>query len=269
MANVGYIGAVIQGVRAMADTDTYGVREKFIAYDYITKDDLYRYFTEQEPALKDSTLRWRIYHLKKAGVLLPVKRGVYELNTLPKKSLFDPPASKKMDDLYSIYFSSFKMEPCALWSTEWLAQFMELQPTYYFIVFEIGKELTHPLFFYLKQEKKDVYLNPDREMMRDYVLERKNPVVVRTLLSRAPLQKTRNGLPIASLEKILVDVFCDKDLFIPYQGSELKNIFTNAWKNYSLNLSVLMNYAKRRKRSKPLLDFLKKNSGELYKVLSK
>lgn len=253
----------------MADTGTYGVRERFIDYDYITKDDLYRYFTRQEPGLKDSTLRWRIYNLKKTGVLLPVKRGVYELNTLPRKSLFGPAASRKMDDLYEIYFSNFKGESCALWSTEWLTEFMELQPTHSFVVFEIEKELTHPLFFYLKQEKTDVYLNPDREMMRDYVMERKNPVVVRTLLSRAPIQKTRDGLPIASLEKILVDVFCDKDLFLSYQGSELKNIFTNAWKNYSLNLSALMNYAKRRKRSRPLLDFLKKNLQELYKVLSK
>jgi hypothetical protein len=253
----------------MVDIDTYGIRAKFIDHEYITKEELYRYFSEHEPTLKDTTLRWRIYYLKKNRVLLPVKRGVYELNSLPKKSLFDPPDSRKMDDLYSIYFSSFKMQPCALWSTEWLTQFMELQPTHHFTVFEIEKELTHPLFFYLKQEKKDAYLNPDREMMKNYVMERKNPVVVRTLLSRAPLQKTRNGLPIASLEKILVDVFCDKDLFIAYQGSELKNIFTNAWKNYSLNLSVLMNYAKRRKRSKSMLDFLKKNSGELHKVLSK
>ena len=254
----------------MVPTDTYGVKERFIDYDYITKADLYRYFTEQEPELKDSTLRWRIYHLKKTGLLLPVKNGVYELNTVPRKPLFNPTASRKMGDLYAIFFSGFnKMAPCALWSTEWLAQFMELQPTRSFILVEVEKELAVPLFQLLKEEQKDVYLNPDRAMVSNYLLGKKSPVVVRPLVSRAPLQQTKDELPIASLEKILVDVFCDKDLFIAYQGGELKNIFSNAWKNYPLNLSSLMNYAKRRKRAKPLLDFLKKNVGTMYKAITK
>lgn len=253
----------------MAVTDTYGIRDRFVASGFITKEDLYRYFKEQEPGLKDNTLRWRIHHLKENGVLLPVKRGVYELNSNSKRQLFDPSPSKKMIDLYQGYSSQFSSGACALWSTEWLAQFMELQPTHSFIVFEIEKDLTQSLFSHLKQERKDVFLMPDHDMMRNYVMERQNPIVIRSLISRAPLQQAKNGFPVASLEKILVDVFCDSELFISYQGSELKNIFINAWKNYSLNWSVLMNYAKRRKRSKPLLDFLKRNSAELYKLLSK
>lgn len=270
MANVGYIGAVNKGVIVMVANDIYGVKDRFIDYDYITKADLYRYFTEQEPDLKDSTLRWRIYHLKKNGLLLPVKNGVYELNTVPKKALFNPRSTRKMGDLYTIFLSGFrKTAPCAIWSTEWLAQFMELQPTSYFMVVEVDKELATPLFQLLKEEEKDVYLNPDRHMVSNYLLGKKSPIVVRPLISRAPLQQTKDELPIASLEKILVDIFCDPDLFIAYQGSELKTIFSNAWKSYSLNLSALMNYANRRKRAKPLLDFLKRNVSSMHKAITK
>lgn len=253
----------------MAAMKEYGITAYFKGHTYITKKDIEQYLLGKEPGLKDSTLRWRIYQLKERRILRPVKKGVYSLNSSEKRIPFDPPVSRKLDNLYSIYFRNFKMETCALWTTEWLAQFMELQPTHNFIVFEIGKELTHPLFFHLQEEKKEAFLDPDAAMMRDYVLAKKNPVIVRPLITRAPLEKTRNGLPIASLEKILVDVFCDPDLFISYQGTELKNIYTNAWKNYLLNLSTLINYARRRKREKPLMDFLKKNIPEMYKPLSK
>ncbi len=253
----------------MPAIDTHGIRERFVASAFITKEDLYRYFIEQEPGLKDSTLRWRIHHLKESGVLLPVKRGVYELNSRSQRQQFNPSPSKKMINLYQAYSSQFSSESCALWSTEWLAQFMELQPAHSFIVFEIEKDLTQSLFSYLKQNRKDVFLMPDQDMMHNYVMERKDAIIVRPMVSRAPLQKMRNSLPIASLEKIMIDIFCDKDIFIAYQGSELKNIFNNAWKNYALNLSAMMNYAQRRKRSKELLNFLKKNAIELYKLLSK
>jgi hypothetical protein len=253
----------------MTYTDAYGIKKRFKDHAYITKDDLLLYFQEEEPGLKDTTFRWRIHHLKESRILLPVKRGLYSLNKEANKTFFDPPDTRRMDDLYSIYFSNFKMETCALWSTEWLAQFMGLQPTHYFTVFEIEKELTYPLFFHLQQAKTEAFLNPDADMMRDYVMKKKNPVVVKPLLSRAPLQKTQNNLPIASLEKILVDIFCDTDVFISYQGSALKDIFNNAWKTYSINLSSLINYAKRRKREKPLLEFLQKHVAEMYKPLSK
>lgn len=249
--------------------EEYGITTYFRGHTYITKEDIERYFLEKEPGLKDGTLRWRIYHLKERRILRPVKRGVYSLDTSEKRIPFDPPASRQLDNLYRIYFKNFKMETCALWSTEWLAQFMELQPTHNFIVFEIDKELTHPLFFHLQEEKKEVFLDPDAAMMRDYVLAKKNPAIVRPLITRAPLQKTSNGLPVASLEKILVDLFCDQDLFISYQGTELKNIYTNAWKNYLLNLSTLINYARRRKREKSLMDFLRTHIPEMYKPLSK
>lgn len=252
----------------MIDEDKHGILSHFNGRLYITKDDLLRYYRKREPDLKEATFRWRVYQLKEKQVLMPVKRGVYQLRTADTKQPFNPTFSRRLLKLYGIYFSSFKMEVCSLWSTEWLSQFMSLQPTNSFVVFEIEKELTHPLFFYLQQEKIDAFLEPTHEMMRDYVLQKKNPVIVRPLVTRAPLQTTTNGFPIASLEKILVDLFCDQDVFIPFQGSELKNIYSNAWKIYSINLSVLLNYARRRRREKDLIAFIKKNVTDMYTPLT-
>lgn len=248
--------------------DKNGILAHFKGRSFITKDELLKYFRRKEPDLKETTFRWRVYQLRESRILMPVKRGLYQLCATRNKQPFNPPFSRRLLNLYRIYFRSFKMAGCALWSTEWLGQLMNLQPANSFVVFEIEKELTHPLFFYLQQKRIDAFLEPTYEMMRDYVLQKKNPVIVRQLLSRAPIQTTTNGFPIASLEKILIDLFCDQELFIPFQGSELKNIYTNAWTTYSINLSVLLNYARRRRREKDLIEFIKKNVNEMYKPLA-
>ena len=46
--------------------------------DFFTCKELYKFYLIYEPNLKDSTYRWRIYNLKKSGVIRSYKKGVYE-----------------------------------------------------------------------------------------------------------------------------------------------------------------------------------------------
>ncbi|MEJ0055757.1 MAG: DUF6577 family protein [Bacteroidota bacterium] len=248
--------------------EKHGILERFRNQQFVSIGDLRNFFSESEPGLNDATLRWRIYHLKQKDILRPVKRGMYAIDKTEKLT-FDPSFSKKLDSLNSVHLKSFVDAAYGLWTTEWLAQFMELQPTNHLIIFEIEKELTYPLFQELQLAKKNVFLDPDKDIIENYILAKQNPVIVRALQSRAPLQKTSHGKYVPALEKILVDVFCDKDLFIAFQGSELKNIYRNAWKEYEINLSVLTSYAGRRRRIKPILEFIKKNITDMYQLITK
>ena len=55
-------------------------------------------------------------------------------------------------------------------------------------------------------------------------------ICVRPLVSHAPIH-TQEQIPIASLEKILVDLATDKE-FLPFQGNEIFSIYENAFKFY-------------------------------------
>jgi hypothetical protein len=232
--------------------------ERFRGKSYITKDDIYLYYSKYEPSLKDSTLRWRIYKLKEDNVLLPVKRGVYSLNRKPP---FKPILSKKLQKLESLYSADFSPSlTCIIWSTEWLHQFMVQQPNTHQIIIETEKDSLDSLFYHVQETNKNTFLNPGKDVIRDYVVREKEAIILKPVISRSPTQITKSEIEIASLEKILVDVFCDKDLFISYQGTELENIFSNAWKRYSMNVSALLNYAERRKRGEAIFQYLKKNS---------
>jgi hypothetical protein len=81
-----------------------------------------------------------------------------------------------------------------------------------------------------------------------------NSIIVKDLITKAPVQ-TIDKIPTAPLEKILVDIFSDKDLFITFQGSELDMIFQTAFEKYTINKSKLFRYAKRRGKDE-IFDYL-------------
>jgi hypothetical protein len=58
------------------------------------------------------------------------------------------------------------------------------------------------------------------------------------------------------IEKILVDLYCDKELFYSYQDDELSNIWTNIFKKYMVNKSTLFSYSRRRGKQKDIEEFM-------------
>jgi hypothetical protein len=84
-------------------------------------------------------------------------------------------------------------------------------------------------------------------------------ITIRPLTSGAPIRK-QEGISVASLEKILVDLAVDKEFF-PFQGNEVYNIFNSAFKHYTINHNTLLRYAARRgKREKieEIIDTIKR-----------
>lgn len=64
----------------MPDTfHTQELENHFRGHQNVSIDELYRFYKEDDPDLKRSTLRWRIYELINEGILQRVKRGVYTL----------------------------------------------------------------------------------------------------------------------------------------------------------------------------------------------
>lgn len=60
---------------------------------------------------------------------------------------------------------------------------------------------------------------------------------------------------------MLVDIFCDKIVFLAYQGNEMKTIFTSAYNKYTINENKLLRYANRRGKKEQLQKYLKLING--------
>jgi hypothetical protein len=246
--------------------DSAHFKSHFGQRPFIYENDISQYLESRQVRVTENTLRWHIHQLKKSNLLSRVKRGIY---TLSKKRLFTPELDKKNQQLYNKLKGAFTPDlPVVIWSTEWLTRFMVMQPTQNMVIFETEKDWTESLFNMLKDEGLPVFLDPSKLLIEQYILDRKEAYIVRPLISRAPIQKT-GKTDIPTLEKILVDVFSDDDLFLAYQGTELKNIFSQSWKEYSLNVSIMLNYARRRRRNNELNNFISTlPDQELYEIFS-
>lgn len=240
------------------------LKERFAGQSLISREELYEFFRSFEPNLKDSTFGWRIYSLKEKNLLKPVRKGVYTLTTKPQ---FHPNIEPKLKEIATKLNRQFPAARHCVWSTRWLNEWMIHQPGRFLLLVEVEELATESVFYYLKDENyKNVFLNPDDNLLERYVYEQTESIIVKPLITKAPLKKEKK-IVVPALEKILVDLFVDRKIYSPFQGSELVNIYDNLFKQYALNITKLLTYAKRRTKEQELLEFVTKNT-KLNELLS-
>lgn len=221
---------------------------------------MYDFYIRMDAFVNQNTLKWRVHHLVKIGVLSRVGRGIYILG---QETIFIPAISKKNRQVFSYIARDYPMLQLCLWHTSSLNHFMVHQPARYNLMVEVERYGEESIFYHLKEKFRNVYLNPTEDVYHNYIVEKTDSIIITTLISEAPLQKPYN-ITVPTIEKILVDIFCDRLLFSAQQGEELDNIWGNALSMYTINTSSLLRYASRRGRKPEIDRFLNKfsNNGD-------
>ena len=231
--------------------------EKFKDRESFSRNELFEFLRNLEPDLKEGTFGWRIYDLKNKNVLRSVQRVYY---TISYKPIYDPKISKALFKMTKVISERFEEVKFCIWSTAWLNEFAKHQAGKELIIIEIEKDFIESLYYELKDSfQLDFYMNPDEKTIDFYISESRCPVVIKKLITRSPIsKKIEKGTTFYTplLEKILVDVFTENKLFYFYQGSERIHIYENALKNYTINYTKLISYAKRRDREYQIKQFM-------------
>ncbi len=199
-------------------------------------------------------MNWRVYTLVQQGILERIGRGRFVLG---KQQTYLPEISAQHKRMYNKILKVFPFLEVCIWNTSILNEFMTHQPFRFFTLVETQKDALSAVFHYLKESHSAVFLDPGSEILENYLPENKMPVFVLPLVSETPLQ-TVDGVKVATLEKILVDLFCKPKLFNAYQGSELSNIYCGAFERYTVNLNKLLRYARRRGKQNEIQNYLNK-----------
>lgn len=221
----------------------------------LTREDLLNFFRQYEPELNEATFAWRVFDLKKRNIISDLKKGIYTLNS---KSTFTPPVSEEMKSISKLVIQRYDQHFFTIWDTIWLNDLTELQATTSQVILEIEKSSMDSIFFALKDEGfAEVFIKPDESIMERYISEAKHPVIIKPFLSRSPAQLI-DDVKVPALEKILVDLYCDEQVYFAYQGHQLEIIYRNATSRYALNFSKLLTYAKRRSREDEIKSLLMK-----------
>jgi hypothetical protein len=189
---------------------------------------------------------------------LASNRSIVQVVTVCPPGKFVPMLSPAVGALNGLMRESFPYADYLIWETRTIHEFMNLQPGQAQIVVEIEKDAREPVFNMLSDRYSSdrVYLEPDHILMERYVLRQPESLIVLRLITQSP-KLVVGGTPTARLEKILVDLFADRQRFFMFQGGELVTIFENVFDRYWINPKTLNRYAGRRKVSEPLLDFIR------------
>jgi hypothetical protein len=108
----------------------------------------------------------------------------------------------------------------------------------------------------MKENKYSVFLDPTKELLNRYVPDEKETWIVKSLVTEAPTQNI-NGIQTTTIEKLLVDLFCDTVILNAQQGAERDIIFDDAILKYTVNENRMLRYANRRRKKVELSNYLK------------
>jgi hypothetical protein len=217
----------------------------------VTTGDLLKFYSLREPKISKAALNWRIHELLQEKILQPLKRGVYIFDQKPK---FVPDLSLSVKRLGNRIKKEFPYSSFCIWSTNFLRRFMIHIPMSELILIEAERDTGSSVLSFLTTNiNSPAFFMPSPLELDQYVFGKRKAYIVKNLLTESPLTNEAN-LVTPKIEKILVDLVAEHDLFIAYQGQELFNIFENISKTFSLNFSAIRRYAKRRNRLSEVLN---------------
>ena len=224
--------------------------------DVFEMNEITAFYRLTDEQIKQETINWRIYSLVQKGILQRVGRGKFRFG---KSTTYIPEVSPKLKSIYNKISKNFPFSRICVWHTSVFNEFMQHQPGKFYYSIEVEKDAAEAVFYFLKEKNLSVFLNPNQEILDKYIPENKDIYIVKTLVSEAPTQQI-GKICTVSIEKMLVDIFCDETLFSAQQGAEMRTIFNEALSKYTINQNKMLRYADRRKRKNDFNNYLKATS---------
>lgn len=228
----------------------------------ITFEEIYSLAKNIDPDLTQSAIRSRLYYLRKQNLIAPIFNNIYTLNV---KNNFSPLISNGVTKINRLLLKNYKNVQICFAETRWLNEFSIHQAFKSYIVCMVENFMKESIFYYLTDKGLTVIFEPNEKDVNFYINE-KESIVISNLTSRSPTLK-HNGVIISKLEKLLVDVYFDKNVYFGYQGSEIDRIFENAENKYNINFSEMLNYSRRRGKYYKLKEYLKNRFPQYNKYL--
>jgi len=132
---------------------------------------------------------------------------------------------------------------------------MRHQPGRFYFLIEVEKDSIQSVFYYLKELNYAAFSDPTSDILDKYLPNNKDILIVKSLVTEAPTQNIK-GIDTISLEKLLVDIYCDDVIFAPQQGAEMRTIFETALTKYAVNQSRMLRYASRKGKKESFTKYL-------------
>lgn len=205
------------------------------------------------PNVASATLDWYIHILLETGQLVRRGRGRYEVaGGAQARQSFVPVLPDELARLGKHIHGQFPLLTTCFWSTSTVHSFTVQQPFVAYWLVETERDAVDALLDAILRQSREGILKKapilradDLKLAQRYRTDSSVSLLVKPLISEAPLQQDGNGINVPTAEKILVDLVADHKVFDLF-AEELPTIYTEFDSRFALNLDRLRRYARRR-----------------------
>lgn len=207
--------------------------------------ELIKLLKNNYPQMRDSSYHWAVCGMLKSGSLTKIARNVYVVQNERKKPVYRPAYSDLAAKLISQVSDKYPSVHFTVFETALMNDFLNLLVAQNTVYIQMEKDVSIFVFRFLQELGYDHLLyKPNKD---DYALYwKKDCIVVTDLISEAPL--SASAPHEICLEKMLVDMYCDKLISSAYSKSEYPEMLKQAMKTYHIEPAKMMRYARRRGR---------------------
>jgi hypothetical protein len=199
-----------------------------------TTSDIVDFYSKYESDIPRKTVNWRVYDLVIQGVLERVGKGKFRLG---QSRMYSPEISTRFFKLNKSIKDKFPYISFCIWQQSWINEFSQHIAKTGIVIIDVERDVVESVYNHLKEANSTIFYKPGKELLHDYILGLDYALIIRPLVSEAPLQEIR-GVKTVTLEKLLVDAYSDLE-FEFVHGMEIEHVFDNAFSRYSVNITKL------------------------------
>ncbi len=217
------------------------------------RSDLISLLKQEHGGLKENTYSWAIGNMLKDGILQRTGWGYYVLAKKEQKPPYVPPYSVEAQTIRFLVSNQFPQLGFTIFETTLLNEFLNHLIAKNTVYVQVERNFCDAVFKYLKWNTDRLVLY--RPSAKQYSLYfRPNMIVVQDWISEAPLNpKAPHDI---TMEKMLVDIYCERDSTILYSTSEYPDIVWDVYDRYPVDTVRLLRYARRRHREVEIAAFI-------------
>ncbi len=214
--------------------------------NYFSLKQIKKYLHSKNYNYADVSIKKYLKQLIDEKIIFSAGRGYYstisEVLTLDTSSIYSIVKTIKQ---------KFPLLEYSVWSTRQINfAFHHLQNKFFTFIYADKDSLTY-LRDHLIDDGFSVFLNPTKSDLEKTTFISENSIILRQYVTRS-ISKDH----IASIEKIMVDLYLESDRLNIIDNSEYARVFGYFIQNYRLNISALLDYAERRKISAKMKHYL-------------
>lgn len=208
-------------------------------------NDLVKYFESIGIQFSKGSIYTRLRRMVAEGFLIKSSFGLYAFS-MESKARFLPYFNKEMEDIENFIRSNYPFLDLCVWNLVDIKSLSHYISKADIIYIEVDRDAMEGVFSRLSDfvTNRRVFLTPSEDDYPLYVNSQPS-VVIKPLISQAPLLRYHKNSSRTTIEKILVDVISDSD-FTPWQDYESLRLYETAFDRYNINNSKLLRYASRR-----------------------